>query len=192
MTPERELKAAVGLCLAGSSIALLAGSRSWGAATIKQVGLAVRTAPVSGDVLAPGLRALALVGLAGVVALLATSRWGRIAVGAVIFGAGLGIVFLALDRGSGAAVIDHLPQGVSVSMVSKLTSTAWPLAAWFGGLLLTGSGLLVLWRGRRWAALSGAYRTPAARAEDAGAQGVGPVTDKGVWDALDRGEDPTG
>lgn len=186
MSPTRELRAAVLLSLLGSALVLVAASRSWGAALVDQGSrLPVRAVEVTGEQLAPGLRALALVGLAGVVGLLATKRWGRTAVGAVVLACGLGIVYLALEHGSGTAVVDHLPPDVGIRQVSKVTTTGWPLTTWFGGALVAVSGALVLWRGRRWATLSAAYETPAARAPEP------PSTDKAVWDALDRGEDPT-
>jgi hypothetical protein len=113
--------------------------------------------------LEPGLRPLALVGLAATLALLATRRWGRVVVGVAVAGCGAAINALALPHGPGT----------------------WPLLAALGGLLLLAAGALTTARGHHWAGLSAAYRTPAARAVEA------PVTDKGVWDALDRGEDPT-
>jgi uncharacterized membrane protein (TIGR02234 family) len=61
----------------------------------------------------------------------------------------------------------------------------WGWVTLVGGALLFFGGLLVAARGRRWAALSSSYENPSARAEAA------PVTDKGVWDALDEGHDPT-
>ena len=186
MSPSRELRIAVLLSLVGSTLVVLAASRPWGAAVVDQGSrLPVRSLQVSGEQLAPGLRALGLVGLAGVVGLLATRRWGRAAVGAVVLACGLGIVYLALEYGSGTAVVDHLPPDVGIHQVTKVTTTGWPLTAWFGGALVALAGGLVLWRGRRWATLSAAYQTPAARAPEPA------TTDKAVWDALDRGEDPT-
>jgi len=45
-------------------------------------------------------------------------------------------------------------------------------------------GVLTVVRGRTWKGLGSSY-------EARGAKPVEPVTDKGVWDALDRGDDPT-
>jgi uncharacterized membrane protein (TIGR02234 family) len=67
---------------------------------------------------------------------------------------------------------------------------AWPLLAALAGLLLTAAGTLTALRGSRWPALSGRYdaaaaRVPSARPEPAHA------TTANLWDALDRGDDPT-
>jgi uncharacterized membrane protein (TIGR02234 family) len=186
VTARRELQAAVGLLLAGSAVVLLAASRPWGAAVVDQgARLPVRHVQVTGDDLAAGLRALGLVALAGVVALVATKAWGRLLVGALVLGSGLGVVGLALAAGGATAVRDHLPADVEAGTVRDVTTTGWPAGAGLGGALVAASGALVLLRGRRWATLSSAYRPPAARAPEP------PTTDKAVWDALDRGEDPT-
>ena len=60
----------------------------------------------------------------------------------------------------------------------------WPALTLAGGVLLLLAGGLIAVRGRRWAGLSSSYDAPTAAP-------AAPVTDKGVWDALDRGDDPT-
>lgn len=169
MTARRELQLAVLLCLLGSGLVLLALGQTWFSVEEGQRLTidAVRTS-VKGTTIAPGAAALGYVGLAGVVALAATKGWGRVVVGVVVLAAGVGIV---VD-------VATVPQHPSVSR-------AWAWLTLAGGVVLALSGLLVAVRGRRWAALSSSYEAPAARAEEP------PATDKGVWDALDRGEDPT-
>jgi hypothetical protein len=49
-------------------------------------------------------------------------------------------------------------------------------------MLLTAAGLLVVVRGRSWAAMSTRYDAPAERSRHGEAS---------LWEALDRGEDPT-
>ena len=182
MTARRELQAAVGLCLLGAALVLLAVSRPW-VVLEDTAGLtisSVRTT-VDGSSVAGGAQALGYVGLAGVVALAATRRWGRLVVGLLVTAAGVGVVIdvvTALADGLGA-------RAGGAGRVVASTAPGWAWVALVGGLLLVASGALVAVRGRRWAALSSSYEPPAAR-EDAP-----PVTDKGVWDALDRGEDPT-
>ena len=124
----------------------------------------------------------------------------------------LPVVFFDLDARPGERLLyprnahfdrlDDLPEGLTAVRTISVGGRAWQIAAfpppgtfqparhgsWLtlvGGLLLAMSGLLVTLRGRRWAALSSTYEAPAARAE------APPATDKGAWDALDRGEDPT-
>ncbi|MCW2498719.1 MAG: hypothetical protein JWN87_395 [Frankiales bacterium] len=186
MNARRELRLVVVLLLVGAAVTLFAAARPWGAAVVDQgARLPVRTVQVTGEDLAPGLRALGLVALAGVVALVATRAWGRLLVGALVLACGVGVVALAVTGTGGAAIRAHLPAGVDARTVSSVTTTAWWVLAGLGGAVVGVAGGLVLWRGRRWATLSSAHQTPAARAPEP------PATDKAVWDALDRGEDPT-
>ncbi len=176
MRSRRELRLAVLLCLLGAALVLFAVARTWvtfvdpGALTIS----ALRR-DVAGSALVPGARALGYVGLAGVLALAATKRWGRVVVGVLVLGAGVGVVLTVA-----AALTDGL---VEPGQERASVQHTWPVLALLGGMLLTASGALVAVRGRRWAALSASYEQPAAPKPVEG--------DKGVWDALDRGDDPT-
>lgn len=193
---RRELGLAVLLCLAGSGLVLFAASRGWaqvpvtGRPVLPDVVVAVR-----GRDLHPGLPAVALVGLAGVVALLATRRAGRVVVGVLLLLAGLGAVVLAaqvLTGGAGgAAATEPVREAGGVGFAGPPDLTGWPLAAAVGGLLLALSGAVVAVRGPRWAALSRRYETPAVRAEQE-APAPSEPNERELWEALDRGEDPTG
>ena len=168
MTARRELRLAVVLCLLGSALVLLAVSRSWySVAEGQQLTIDPVLAHVKGSKVVSGAQALGLVGLAGVVALAATRRWGRVVVGVLVLASGAGIV-VAVGRA-------RVPSG----------AWGWASLTILGGVLLALSGALVTVRGAHWEALSSSYEPPAARAEEP------PSTDKGAWDALDRGEDPT-
>ena len=169
MTARRELQLAVVLCLVGALLVLWALGQDW-IVTVDSTDLTIagtRTT-VAGSELAMAARPLGYVGLAAVVALAATRRGGRVLVGLVVLGAGVGVV---LD------VADELSR-------EHLTSVRWPWVAVAGGVVLALAGLLVVVRGRRWPALGRAYDAPSAAAAQ-------PVGDKAVWDALDRGDDPT-
>ncbi|MDT7539226.1 MAG: hypothetical protein QOI82_2811, partial [Actinomycetota bacterium] len=92
MTSRRELVASVLLCMLGSALVLLAVSRPWIAHSLPaEAPLPPKRFEVPGAHLAPGARALALVGLAGVAAVPATRRLGRIVVGALLIAAGAGV-----------------------------------------------------------------------------------------------------
>jgi hypothetical protein len=161
---NRDRTVAVAACVIGAGLALFAVSRTW-----TEV-VSVRPAPLppvhelkTGSALYPWLPALGLVALAGAGALLATRGLVRAAVGVLLLLCGFGLI-------AGAA--GHFPGG-------------WPVATALGGLLVAGAGGLALVRGRRWPALGARYDRPAgaaARAPQSGAE---------VWDALDRGDDPT-
>ena len=151
------------------------------------------TLNLSGKTLEPLVAGLGVVGLAGVVGLLATRRWGRLVVAAVVTLSGLLVAFSALTR-LGApgpdAIQDLLDESgragglAADGAVTAVAHPAWPLLAAAGGVLLALGGLVTLVRSRRWPTMSARYETPAARADR-------PRTDAAVWDALSRGDDPT-
>ena len=121
-------------------------------------------APRAGAELLPWLPALALAALAGAGAILATRGAARTAVGGLLVACGLGIA-----GGGGYTVSEGAP-------------VTWPLVAALGGLAVLEAGVLTLTRGRSWPGLSSRYeRRPTSHAE----------TETDLWDALDRGEDPT-
>ncbi|MDQ6874050.1 MAG: Trp biosynthesis-associated membrane protein [Actinomycetota bacterium] len=154
--PHRELAAACLLTLAGAVAVLLAGGRRWVAG--RPPGAAV-----TGNQLLPPAHALALVALAGVVALLAARRRPRTAVGAALLLAGVVIAGSAAGR-----LGDSTP--------------GWPILTMAGGLLVAGAGALTMARGRAWPALGARYDAPVDPR---------PPAESDAWDALDRGEDPT-
>ena len=53
-------------------------------------------------------------------------------------------------------------------------------------LALAGAGALTVLRGRSWPGLGQRYDAPAPRPVP-----EGPPTERALWEALDRGEDPT-
>lgn len=181
MTPRRELQLAVALCLLGSLVVLWALGRTW----VTEVDLADLTiagsrTEVRGSEIAEGAQALGLVGLAAVVALAATRRWGRVLVGVVVLGAGTAVVAVA-----GGVLGRQGCDGTCRRLADQpLTAPGWAWLALAGGAVLTLGGLLVAVRGRRWGGLSSSYEAPGGPPPE-------PVTHKGVWDALDRGDDPT-
>lgn len=183
MRARRELMVAIALCLLGSALVLLAVSRAWVTAPIPAAApLPPRAVELLGTHLAPGSRALALVGLAGVAALPATRTWGRTLVGALVALAGLGaaaVVVRALaDRPHALARTSPL---TDAHIAGAPGFGSWPYVALLGAALLVAAGLLVAVRGRSWASMSERYDAPAAQ----------PAGERSLWEALDRGEDPT-
>jgi uncharacterized membrane protein (TIGR02234 family) len=191
-TARREVGLAVLLCLVGAFVVLVSAGRAWIELTVLSPLVDDRALPVTGAELSPGVRALGLVGLAGVVAVAATRRTGRVVVGLLLLLVGGAVVVLALDAGSDAFAraqdtVTVQEAGGTVSDASA--GTVWPYACAAGGLLLGVAGLLVAVRGRRWAALSQRYEAPASRPAEA----PGPErAERALWESLDRGEDPTG
>lgn len=169
MSPRREFTLVVLGCLAGAGLALFAATRTWA------VEVTPRPAPLpplrtaqTGANLMPWLPALAVVALAGAGALPATRRAARTAVGVLLLGAGLGIV-----------------TGGGLGLAADVTAV-WPGLCLAGGLAVTAAAAGAVVRGHRWPAMGTRYERA----------GRAPATSRAatiteLWDALDRGEDPT-
>jgi hypothetical protein len=171
MSPNRVRALAVVACAAGAGLALLAAGRTWAEVTV------VRPAPLpplhearTGSALLPWLPALALVALAGAGALLATRGLVRTAVGVLLLLAGSGLAIGAVTR------------------LAAGDSPGWPLLTVVAGLVIAASGGLTVVRGRDWPGMAARYERPARRSAAPAGE---PRTEAQIWDALDRGEDPT-
>lgn len=165
------------LLAVGSALLLLAAGRPWRTHigfVGQRSGFPLVTNVRTGLSLVPGLSALGLVGLAGVLAVLATRGWVRVASGVVIAATGsLGVALsLTAPNGSGGGMV-----------AGRLTS--WPFVAAGSAVLVALSGFAIALRGRGWVGMSGKYETPATRAATP-EQGA-----RSTWEAMDRGEDPT-
>lgn len=188
MSLRRELAVSVLACVFGAALALLAGSRTW------VVQMRAQPAPLpplhvvhTGAAEAPWLSALALVALAGAVALLGTRGGARSLIGVLVLLAGLGVLAAG---------------GYGLLGVAGVRA-AWPLLCLPAGVLVVGGGLLGMLRGRGWPAMGARYERPRpvspAWQPDPGpdpvedsVQRAGPsASDVAMWDALDRGEDPS-
>ncbi|GAU68309.1 hypothetical protein SSP35_07_01110 [Streptomyces sp. NBRC 110611] len=192
---RRSLAAALLAGAAGAGLALLASGRTWarGSALLPQGELprSVTGADVTG---VPG--ALAVVGLAALVAVFAVRRTGRVLVAALLTLSGAGVVAAAvLGYGDASALREKAATAVGLAGadVQNITHTGWPWVAAVGGVLLLAAGLLALFRGRHWPAMSGRYERTPGRAR--GARRAPAATDldrpEEIWKSLDRGEDPT-
>ncbi|TFE33410.1 Trp biosynthesis protein [Frankia sp. B2] len=189
---HRERTLAVLGCLLGAGVVLVSGGATWVSARVSGPrggadGGAV-AAPLAvhwtGGALASTATALALVGLAAAVAIVATRRIGRLVIGVLTAAAGAGIAYVA-----GRIGWDPLPTLRETDQVRQLvpggqariddvSQTIAPWLSFAGGLLLILVGALVVLRGRSWPAMSGRYQARDATPADA-------------WDAIERGHDPT-
>ncbi|MEU9123854.1 TIGR02234 family membrane protein [Streptomyces sp. NPDC048506] len=180
---------------AGAGLALLASGRTWaqGAAVLAQGELprTVTGADVTG---VPG--ALAVVGLAALVAVFAVRRAGRTAVASLLTLSGAGIVVAAVLGNADTSALREKAAtavGLTGADVHHVTHTGWPWVAAAGGVLLLIAGLLALFRGRHWPAMSGRYERTPGRARGPRRAPAAPDLDRPeeIWKSLDRGEDPT-
>jgi len=188
---------ALALQLVGAGAAVLVSTREWQTIRTPREGLPVDVLAVSGRTLDDAPLALALVGLAGVVAILATSGWLRRGIGALVAVAGVGLIWrsatamgavstsrarsLVRDKHPHVTLSDRIAPHVS-------THSGWGVLTIGCGVVVVTAGTLIAVRGGRWAAMSARYERPGAEPD---AERDRLLADRSLWNALDRGEDPT-
>ena len=189
---RRELTVTVLIALLGGVIAWAAAGRPWAAATVGEAPNTLKVA-ASGNDLSAGVTALGLTALAGGLALFATQRLARRLVGGLLIAAGIGAAVYAFgERGTSRA--SHVladkaaAKGFAAGSVSVHTASWWILAV-LGGVLVALAGVSALVRGATWPGMSSRYENAASKQTAARAADTG--SSKDLWDALDRGEDPT-
>lgn len=195
----RALAVALGCGVLGASLVLLAAGKTWARGTAASAGHAMPVHASGSQMTAlPG--ALALVGLASLVAIFAVRRIGRYVVAALLTLSGLGAAVTALARrGDHGALNSAAATATSLThaTAAHTSTTGWPFVSAVGGVLLVVAGLIALRHGSRWPAMSGRYDRPTGRtATPRAGRGPAPVTvdpdrPEDLWKALDRGEDPT-
>ncbi|MFG2296790.1 TIGR02234 family membrane protein [Streptomyces sp. NPDC048603] len=195
---RRSVAIALLLGALGATVVLLASGRVWarGTAAIADSSLALSA---EGREVTGVPAALAIVGLAALVAVFAVRSKGRLAVAALLALSGLGAAASALAGASDRAALDDEAARTTAdtaARVAGLTHTAWPYVTAAGGLLILLAGLLALRYGRTWPAMGGRYERegtarPRPRRASA-APAPDPDRPEDLWKALDRGEDPTG
>lgn len=161
---RRQLAIAATATAVGALVQLLAQGRVWVAVAGGK--------SWTGHALSSAVRPLALAELAGAVALVATRRWGRTAVGALLVAVAVGSVVAAFnaDDPHVAGPLQH--------------HQAWRVVYIVAALLVLAAGAAGVVRGRRWSEMSARYEAPGtARQRDPEVE---------LWEALDRGDDPTG
>jgi hypothetical protein len=149
-----------------TALLLAAAAALWGSSRMAW------SAGVTGADRTPALVGLALLALAGIAGVLATSGWPRRIVGLLLALAGFPAGWSALDGAFGQGQ----PTGVG------LLARGLALLA---GIILIGAGALLVRSGHRMPRLGASYQTPAAAKEDA------ETSDKQLWRALSEGHDPT-
>jgi uncharacterized membrane protein (TIGR02234 family) len=192
---RRQLGTSVLACVAGAGLALYAVTRVWSIEVTVRPGLSDLRASTTGAAHEPWLVGLALVALAGAGALLATRGLPRRLLGALLALVGAGVAAGAVIGRSG---LDPGAAGAG--------ATVWPIACVVGGALVVLGGLVAARHGHRWPAMGSRYeRRPAPPADPTGkarpaataglhndGEPAGDRVDtRAVWDALDRGVDPT-
>jgi hypothetical protein len=166
---KRQLAVAVAGCAAAGGLILLAASRTWAEVMTHQIApLPPVTDEQTGAELHGWLPAVGFVALAGAGALVATRGWLRVALGVLLTALGL------TATGTGIRDID---------------GGLWPAVCAAAGVALAAVGVLTARRGRSWSSLGTRYERPGetVRRETT----AGRETTEELWEAIDRGEDPT-
>jgi hypothetical protein len=190
MNARARLGGALGLVLLGGAGALLASGRAWQTVTAPRARpFTDEVVNVSGRTLEPAIAALAVVALAGVVAVLATRGIARRFVGVALAGVAIAMAWPAVaglrsvsaqrarslvsDARTAAGLDPARPPRVAVHLVWPALTLLCVLAVFVGGIAVA------LW-GHRWLVMSARYEAPAPQR-----------THATLWSDLDRGHDPT-
>ncbi|AGZ40348.1 hypothetical protein AFR_10295 [Actinoplanes friuliensis DSM 7358] len=164
-------------CLAGAGLAVYAVTRTWSEVVTERPGLSALRAIRTGADLEPWVIGLALVALAGAGALLATRGIVRRVLGGLLALAGLGVAAGAI---AGRAGLDTGSAGAG--------GVIWPVLCVLGGLLIVLGGLSAVRYGHEWPAMGARYERRVSADQVEVDQRV---DTRAVWEALDRGDDPT-
>ncbi|MDO9379358.1 MAG: Trp biosynthesis-associated membrane protein [Nocardioidaceae bacterium] len=186
--------------IAAGGLTFWAATRTWAAVTVRTPGLPTDQVAVDGRAAVPLVAALALVVMAGSVAVLASRGRVRVAVGVVVLLASLGAAIAVVTGGGSitSALVDALGQspamagdrGTQLRLAADADATVWRWVALLGALVGLAVGVLVARNARRWPVMGGRYENPATQADEA-ARPASDASDADLWKALDRGEDPT-
>ncbi|MGW6396863.1 TIGR02234 family membrane protein [Streptomyces sp. NPDC055134] len=190
---RRSLAAALLFGALGAAVALLSSRQEWasGSATVPggSFPLAAKGSDVTG---VPA--ALAIVGLAALVAVFAVRRAGRMLVAGLLALSGAGAVVAAVLGATDSAALDEKAAEVSgntAATIGSLGHTVWPYVGAAGGALILLAGLLALRYGGSWPSMGGRYERDGTPRPRKAARPVDPERPEELWKALDRGEDPT-
>jgi uncharacterized membrane protein (TIGR02234 family) len=192
----REYAACLGLGGAGAAVVLVALRQTWAhVVTTAPPPLPHGSLSVSGQDLVPVAGALALVSLAALAAVIATRRLARRVVGVVLGLSAVATVALVSAHLGIAGVLAAAAHAGSATQVGSVTggvaghvamvSFPWRGLAVLGALAVLATGILVVWRGARWPAMSSRYDPPG------GAQAPAGTDTATLWESLSSGVDPT-
>ncbi|MEU7744868.1 Trp biosynthesis-associated membrane protein [Nonomuraea sp. NPDC049158] len=179
---RRELVVWLVVTALGCVLVLVAAGRAW-VTNVRVTGTGAVAVPSGGD-LSPVLTPLALAGLAGLVAVLATKGIGRRVIGVLLALCGVGAGLGAWRAAGGSGVLSWLRERNVMRATGAIqwdVVALWPVVCGLGAVLMVAGGVIAVVRGGGWAGMSARYTRE--RPETTG--------DRSMWDALDRGDDPT-
>ena len=185
---RRHLTTAVLGGVASGGLVLLGATRDWATVSVTTPGAPAVVVSVSGSQALPLTTALALVVLAGAVAIVPTGGRLRRAVGAVVAAAGVATAVLAAlaedaVRTAVTEAVAESPAAVGGDpAVGELGLTWWRWVTVVGAVAAAGVGAWTARSGSVWSVMSSRYDAPTSAARTAEAD---------PWRAVDAGEDPT-
>jgi uncharacterized membrane protein (TIGR02234 family) len=195
--PVVQYATAVVVLAIGAAAVLIVATQEWQTIGPRAIG-------VTGRALDSAPTALAVVALAGVVAVVATKGRIRQLVGVLVAAAGAAAIWrsaasLPAVSASRAEQLVRAKQQVNViggAAPDVTTHPVWGVLSVIGAVLVLLAGALVALRGARWKGMSGRYRPPgsvsdAPRSRDADSDKDRARHDASLWGALERGDDPT-
>ncbi|MFD0559667.1 putative membrane protein (TIGR02234 family) [Stackebrandtia endophytica] len=173
MNPRRAITLAILAGLAAAGVGIFATARTWQEETVvRPYPLPDEIVTVAGTAVVPWALPAGMVGLAGVIALVATTGVPRRIVTVLLAGAG------AVMAASGAFGLAQTP-GLWPVVTAACGTAVVIVAAWGWS------------RYRDWPHMSARYDRPAESATVVTIDDVDNPDPAMLWDALDRGEDPT-
>lgn len=195
MSPRREKALFFALAVSGAGLGFLAAARPWAVALVPDA-LTQRELVATGRQAAGVVPAVALVALAGAVAVLSTRRIGQAVAGTLLVLAGAAAVAgsFAVVRTPASAVEQVVTAATGRTGVTGVSAsvTPWPWVGVASGVLIVLGGAVAVVRARSWGGLSARYEAAPAVPGDGRLATSAADADPGLtWDALSRGEDPT-
>lgn len=169
-------RTALTLLIVSAAAMLIACSFKWATAVVSVLGGAgMREVTATGSEVVPAAVSLAIVGLAGALAILALKSWARQAVGVLIVVISV-VIEISVFRFAVNPTVD-----VGNDIVKSVTLSFWWILVMLLALGMLASGLITVGSSRSWGAMGTKYEGEAARKESV----LSP------WDALNAGQDPT-
>lgn len=183
-------------CALGGVLVLISQALTWARQRVTVPTGGSRLVHAGGHVIEPGLRPIGIALLVLAVALLAGSGVMRRLAGFITALVGAGGMAVAASA-PGDTPVALAQQAFGSGTVPHAAPNGWWVLAFVGATLGLTAGLATLFFGGRWETMGARYQPPAAHpdAEPAAETdaGAGRLADAdATWQALDRGEDPTG
>jgi uncharacterized membrane protein (TIGR02234 family) len=177
--------------LLGALGVTVGAARPWISATSSVRGLPTLHTTASGADLAPLAGALGVVLLAAFGAVIATRGWVRRALGAAIVLASLVVLVAVVDpSGAGAALRSGLSAKGWSGGAYRTHTEVWRWLVLASSVVTASAGAATFWYGGRWAVMGDRYDAPGASRRTA-TRPADELSENDVWQAIDRGRDPT-